>query len=194
MSRFGCEVNPHYFNRACGYFTQNRSRYLKDTGSLPPKRKPRVFEMFLGGELAPNDEPVLRFGAIHVQPHLNITQLGDSGFIISGPYFSVVAEVADYLNYSIRPTHLVDEDVVDASLKDRLDFAVSNVAPVFSFTLDIFDGIIIDKMFGFSMSVLGLKKVGSVTKTLGVLEMDAIIQVFFFHFQTILHNIITIEE
>lgn len=195
MNDYLCLGNRHYFDRDCDYFAQNRSRYLKDTGTFWDELYPLFISMLIDKELEPIDDNALRFGTIQVQPHLNVTRNGN-GFFISGPHFSVLAVVARYFNFTLQGTHIFDEDIVDATLKDRLEFAVSDISPVFRITLDIFDGTLVNKYFfgGLSMSSFNLTSIGSITQTLGVQEMDAIIQVFYFPFQINRHKIIRIKD
>lgn len=108
------------FEGYCGHFSQNYSLYSKDTSEINWKEAgPSLAEFFFLDQLNPSEEPILRFGAIQVPPHLHVTR-GRHGFTISGPHYSVLAEVANFINFSLAGTSILDEDVFEVAVKVSL--------------------------------------------------------------------------
>lgn len=81
--------------------------------------------------------------------------------------------------YSLRGTHLYDEDGLDVLIKGRIRLSVSDISSIFRMTMDVVDGDLFKRLFG--MDLPQLKHLGGVSKTLNVLQMDAILQIWSRH-------------
>lgn len=97
-----CPIRPIGLDGHCGYFRQNFTLYLADDGTYHwDEYVALMIDRLMTGRLSIDRysiEPIIRFGSFYIPPRVRAFR-DELGFTIAGPHFSVVTELAKFLNY-----------------------------------------------------------------------------------------------
>lgn len=93
-----------------------------------------------------------------------------AGFLIWGPFYSIVVEAARSINYTIKGISIKDEDRHAAFSIFKPDFIISLIWPQLDYVRMVFQ-----EEDSFDLKKFGIERVGWLTKSPGVVETDHIL-------------------
>lgn len=156
---FRTNLNGHF----C-HFKQNFSKYPIDN----PLGIKIILYHVLDFLVLPKDE-VLKIATFEARPHLSVLRDSDkSGFTIWGPLYSIVAEAAQLINYSVAAINIAREDRHEAFVIFKPDFAVTLIWPQLEYLR------FVSEEDPLGLRKFGIKNIVEIVRPIGNVDIDHI--------------------